>query len=63
MKGIRVCYFPKYRCFLHVGHETLREADACFRSKETHDAIMKRDGREAAMARSRRHRLGWHTHP
>lgn len=60
MRGLRVCRYWRYSCFLHGGHDTLREAAACFRSRETHDAIVKRDGRDSANKRSRRHRLGFH---
>jgi len=59
VKRLHVCRFWKYPCFLHGGHDTLREANACFRSRETHDAIVARDGAESAAARSRRHRLGF----
>lgn len=59
-RGIHVCYMPKYPCAYHArGHETIKEATICFRSKRTHDAIARHMGPEYAAARSRRHRLGF----
>lgn len=56
-----VCAMPKYPCFADAGHETLKDANACFRSERTHNLIAKRDGAESANRRAIRHRLPWRT--